>query len=316
VPGAGDDDGLAEQLRELKRRSGRSYEALARRLGVSSSALHRYVSGEGTPSRFTVLERFAVECGASRAELTELQRRWTRHVMRSEADAAGDRGADLAVLPDGPAAAGAAPVTEATAGGAPGGPAPAAPSPPAAQPADDRPAVAPADRRLRRALAPTAVVAAAAVLYAAFAWGADRDGTSVVLPSAPAPEACVERAGASHVDTFLTHREWTTDYVCPNDVRTPLYLTPSSGRKIGVMDTPRSWFLCWMRGRVQGDSGRIWYYTRGDRSEPGTQRYGGWGFMPSEYVHATRHPWPGMPACDVAAAALAEREASAGTGAG
>ncbi|MEU6768863.1 helix-turn-helix domain-containing protein [Streptomyces sp. NPDC046853] len=71
--GAGD---LAELLRELKERSGLSYGALAKRLHVSTSTLHRYVSGSAVPTEFAPLERFARVCGASRQEMVEVHRRW------------------------------------------------------------------------------------------------------------------------------------------------------------------------------------------------------------------------------------------------
>lgn len=72
--GAGD---LAELLRELKERSGLSYGALAKRLHVSTSTLHRYVSGTAVPTEFAPLERLARVCGASRQEMVEVHRRWT-----------------------------------------------------------------------------------------------------------------------------------------------------------------------------------------------------------------------------------------------
>jgi transcriptional regulator with XRE-family HTH domain len=68
--------GFAELLLELKDRSGRSYEALARRAGVSSSALHRYCSGRAVPPTLDVVERLGRTCGASREEILELHRRW------------------------------------------------------------------------------------------------------------------------------------------------------------------------------------------------------------------------------------------------
>lgn len=71
--GAGD---LAELLRELKERSGLSYGALAKRLHVSTSTLHRYVSGTAVPTEFAPLERLARVCGASRQEMVEVHRRW------------------------------------------------------------------------------------------------------------------------------------------------------------------------------------------------------------------------------------------------
>ncbi|MTE19864.1 helix-turn-helix domain-containing protein [Streptomyces sp. TRM43335] len=67
---------FAEQVRALKERSGRSYGALARRLGVSASTLHRYGSGEAVPSGFAPVERLARLCGASPQEVLRLHRLW------------------------------------------------------------------------------------------------------------------------------------------------------------------------------------------------------------------------------------------------
>ncbi|MGW6916364.1 helix-turn-helix domain-containing protein [Kitasatospora sp. NPDC054939] len=69
-------DGFAAMLRELKERSGRSYGALATRLHVSTSTLHRYCNGAAVPTEYAPVERFARACGATDAELVELHRRW------------------------------------------------------------------------------------------------------------------------------------------------------------------------------------------------------------------------------------------------
>lgn len=85
---------FAAFLRTLKTRRGRSYEALAKRSRVSSSALHRYCSGASVPADFDPLRHFAMECGASQGELRELHRLWTladavrRHHPASEAPGA------------------------------------------------------------------------------------------------------------------------------------------------------------------------------------------------------------------------------------
>ncbi len=73
---AGDD--FAELLRELKERSGLSYGALGKRLHMSGSTLHRYVSGEVVPVEFAPVERLARVCRATPEELLELHRRWIR----------------------------------------------------------------------------------------------------------------------------------------------------------------------------------------------------------------------------------------------
>ncbi|MEU4833727.1 helix-turn-helix domain-containing protein [Streptosporangium sp. NPDC023615] len=85
-------EALAELLAELKRRSGRSYEALARRTGMSRSTVHRYCRGEIVPDSYGTLERIAKACGASKAELDELYRRWTHAIASSEHEAAGTPG--------------------------------------------------------------------------------------------------------------------------------------------------------------------------------------------------------------------------------
>ncbi|MET9413451.1 helix-turn-helix domain-containing protein [Streptomyces klenkii] len=71
--GAGD---LAELLRALKERSGLSYGALAKRLHVSTSTLHRYCSGTAVPAEFAPVERLARLCKATPEELMEVHRRW------------------------------------------------------------------------------------------------------------------------------------------------------------------------------------------------------------------------------------------------
>jgi hypothetical protein len=63
-------------LTMFKNRTDRSYEALAKRTGVSSSALHRYCAGVSVPTDYGLVRHFAMECGATQTELRELHRRW------------------------------------------------------------------------------------------------------------------------------------------------------------------------------------------------------------------------------------------------
>lgn len=60
----------------LKNRTDRSYEALAKRSGVSSSSLHRYCAGTKIPSDYGAVQRFAAVCGASPDEQRQLHRLW------------------------------------------------------------------------------------------------------------------------------------------------------------------------------------------------------------------------------------------------
>ncbi|WP_345964596.1 helix-turn-helix transcriptional regulator [Streptomyces sp. BRB040] len=95
---AGDD--FAGLLRELKERSGLSYGALGKRLHMSGSTLHRYVSGEVVPVEFAPVERFARVCRATPAELLELHRRWIRAdalrgVKKEETEGGGEAPEDV-----------------------------------------------------------------------------------------------------------------------------------------------------------------------------------------------------------------------------
>lgn len=71
-------DHLCERLSELKERSGRSYDWLARRTHTSKSSVQRYCTGRGLPPTFGTVESIALACGADRAEVTELFRLWAR----------------------------------------------------------------------------------------------------------------------------------------------------------------------------------------------------------------------------------------------
>lgn len=68
--------GLGEMLRALKERAGLSYGALAGRLHLSTSTVHRYCTGDSVPAEFAPVERFGRICRADPEELLELHRRW------------------------------------------------------------------------------------------------------------------------------------------------------------------------------------------------------------------------------------------------
>ncbi|WP_030939324.1 helix-turn-helix domain-containing protein [Streptomyces sp. NRRL S-646] len=73
---AAETEAFARQLRELKDRSGLSYGALAKRLHMSTSTLHRYCNGTAVPIDYAPVERLARVCRATPQELVELHRRW------------------------------------------------------------------------------------------------------------------------------------------------------------------------------------------------------------------------------------------------
>ncbi|MFG2594042.1 helix-turn-helix domain-containing protein [Streptomyces sp. NPDC048438] len=67
---------FAGLLRELKERSGLSYGALAQKLHMSTSTVHRYCNGDAVPHDYAPVERFARVCRASSDELMALHRKW------------------------------------------------------------------------------------------------------------------------------------------------------------------------------------------------------------------------------------------------
>ncbi|MEV6008732.1 helix-turn-helix transcriptional regulator [Streptomyces sp. NPDC051976] len=67
---------FAALLTELKARTGRSYDSLARRVRMNTSTLHRYCAGDAVPQDFAPVERLAAFCGATEPERLELHRRW------------------------------------------------------------------------------------------------------------------------------------------------------------------------------------------------------------------------------------------------
>ncbi|MFE0629421.1 helix-turn-helix domain-containing protein [Streptomyces sp. NPDC058864] len=76
MPSQDEVEEFAALLRQLKARTDRSYAALARRLNMNASTLHRYCAGDAVPLGFAPVERFAAMCQASAAERIELHRRW------------------------------------------------------------------------------------------------------------------------------------------------------------------------------------------------------------------------------------------------
>ncbi|MFF7182916.1 helix-turn-helix domain-containing protein [Streptomyces sp. NPDC008121] len=129
---------FAELVRGLKERSGLSYGALAKRLHVSTSTLHRYCNGDAVPTEFAPVERLGRLCGATRDELVELHRSWILADEARRRGKAAPAGTEPADFPE-PTAAGPVAVE------------PAVVAPAAVEPAAVEPTVA----------APTVVEAAA-----------------------------------------------------------------------------------------------------------------------------------------------------------
>lgn len=79
---------FAALLRGLKQRSGLSYGALAQKLHMSTSTIHRYCNGEAVPHDYAPVERFARVCRARSDELVALHRQW---ILADEAKRRGAR---------------------------------------------------------------------------------------------------------------------------------------------------------------------------------------------------------------------------------
>ncbi|MFE6164534.1 helix-turn-helix domain-containing protein [Streptomyces sp. NPDC056486] len=187
--GAGD---LAELLREMKERSGLSYGALAKRLHVSTSTLHRYVSGSAVPTQFAPLERFARVCKASREEMVEVHRRWiladASRGDRKESESSPAAAPDAVAAPDP-----GGPASDAPASGVPASRESAAPASDAAAPGIVIGRAPTAGRREGRRLPRARVLVAAGVVLALGATavavqaadhGGDRDRVATDSPSA------------------------------------------------------------------------------------------------------------------------------------
>ncbi|MEV4876392.1 helix-turn-helix domain-containing protein [Streptomyces cyaneofuscatus] len=209
-------EALADRLRELRDGSGRTYAALARRIGVSGSTLHRYCTGQTVPAEFAPVERLAQLCGRTGEERQALHRLWLRaDAERVERQEAGARAGAVPAAEAG--AAEAAPAAEA--GGAaetalasaaeasgdagvgegsypPGTEAPGRSAPPAAtsvhrdedQPAPSPPRSLPV-RRWVPALAVCAAVAALALVLIAVFGGPARPDRPERQPPAARPAA-------------------------------------------------------------------------------------------------------------------------------
>ena len=178
---------LAALLQELKDRTPFSYSALAKRLGVSPSTLHRYCRGTTVPADYAPIERFARLCKATPAELAEVHRRWARaYAHRTSA------------VPT-------APATRDPQAGPASRPAPLPPTPGAS--AANGPGSVPSARRGAGRVA-RLVIAAVALALSAMAPGAAR------APSGPArattestPTTCLVNVGTERRRCFSTFRE-------------------------------------------------------------------------------------------------------------
>ncbi|MFH9355392.1 helix-turn-helix domain-containing protein [Kitasatospora sp. NPDC017646] len=217
---------IARRLQELKNRSGLSYGALAKRLHVSTSALHRYCTGDVMPVEFDPLERLARLCRATPEEHTELYRLWVvTHTSR------GNRRASAPVPKARPAVPVTAPEAEAALETAPETvqvPEPAPELEPEPRPAAEgvvedgtaapaRTPAVPSRRRVRRGVLAAVTAAAVLATLGAVATGIKThpgsDPTSAPAPAAHAgPTGAVDRGASAPIT--VTVRPSDRDAAC------------------------------------------------------------------------------------------------------
>lgn len=110
---------LAGILAGLKERSGLSYQELGRRVFTSSSTLHRYCNGKGTPGDYDLIVRIAKECEADADELNKLLQCWRAGTGQKQSPGAASADVDLGAPPLVSNALDEAPVNVATDGPTP-----------------------------------------------------------------------------------------------------------------------------------------------------------------------------------------------------
>jgi hypothetical protein len=98
-----------------------------------------------------------------------------------------------------------------------------------------------------------------------------------------------------HADIRGNH--WSTGWICGNRAGTGVYLGADAVRKVAILDSNPSWFVCYAHGAWHAGQNDVWYYTQGDRVVPGNASLRGWGFVPAVNVWTSIDPWPFMHRC-------------------
>ncbi|WP_326782245.1 helix-turn-helix domain-containing protein [Streptomyces longwoodensis] len=196
---------FAALLRTLKDRTDRSYGSLARRVGMNTSTLHRYCTGEAVPRDFAPVERLAVFCAATPQERLRLHRLWLSALAARQGP-----GPDAPTGPEPPSPAEEAeptPAAHTEVADADASPAPERDSAGASEvaPAPAEPVSSPAARRRYRRRAVLGSAAVACALLATVLGTFDLSGDhhpEVGAPRSPAPRSPAARttatAGAPH----------------------------------------------------------------------------------------------------------------------
>ncbi|WP_406472036.1 helix-turn-helix domain-containing protein [Streptomyces sp. NBC_01615] len=187
-------------LTRLKERTDRSYAALARRLDMNASTLHRYCAGEAVPLDFTGIERFAALCGASPEERVELHRRWILAVAARQRSRSSDARRTPTPHDATSTAASAASASHSSpADEAPEPTLPADPRPEPASAADRRPHAGRPRRQPGRSIALAVSLAVALAGLTTSAAGPVSGGgeSSASARTTPKPSASATRSGGS-----------------------------------------------------------------------------------------------------------------------
>jgi hypothetical protein len=120
-------------------------------------------------------------------------------------------------------------------------------------------------------------------------------GDAVTDDVDPSPSGCRQSGGMfTDPNTGVT---WTLVWFCGNEYEAPVFAQASTGAEVATMSTVESWFACYRHGEPHQGGNDVWYYTQGDKIQPGWEARKAWGFMPAYAVRTHVDPIPGMVEC-------------------
>jgi hypothetical protein len=118
-------------------------------------------------------------------------------------------------------------------------------------------------------------------------------------PASPAHAGTCTRQSIPTIKDPNTGWAWAVRWVCGNRPGALMYGNADVNTATAVMDSGRSWFLCWRRGQMHAGGNNVWYYSLGDRAISSPVDRQKWGYMPAVDVYTDTDPWAGMPQCPV-----------------
>lgn len=271
TPRRTDTEEFAARLHALRTASGRTYESLARRVGVGAATLHRYCSGRTVPMEFAPVERLARVCGCTPEDLADLHRLWlsadttrrTRPVPPGGAAGGGGEGAA-----SGGGAAGAAGVAVSGAAGVAAGGAARGPGGPGA-PAGRTDGVAPgggAAARARRRWVAGVVVAGVTGVFALVAGFRELGAPEGGAPAPPARAATVPAPATTPPRGASSPSPTPSPSAAAAGTDAPVAAAPSPGDRPAATGAPIAWTSddhVW-----QGACGHTYVIGRGPAAVP------------------------------------------------